>query len=149
MPFVPVTQCAAVTSRFPRGLLTTLAVQKCAPSRPWLVVNSAPMAGVPANGSPVRAEAGPSPTAFAMRAARLPVPPSAGVAKRMAAMVSTEALTTRADGLASHRNQRRPSSPADGPGSCGSSVSRLSGRMACLFGPPAHLIWFPLGRYRY
>ena len=41
-------------------------------------MNSAPMAGVPANGSPVRAEAGPSPTAFAMRAARLPVPPVGG-----------------------------------------------------------------------
>ena len=45
-------QCAAVMSRLPDGLLTTLAVQKCAPSLPPERVNSAPTAAVPLNGTP-------------------------------------------------------------------------------------------------
>ena len=51
---VPVTQCAAVITRSPAGLSTTLAVQKCWPSWPADVVNSAPTAGVPANACPAR-----------------------------------------------------------------------------------------------
>ena len=42
-------QCAAVITRSPAGLSTTLAVQKCWPSLPAAVVNSAPTAGVPPN----------------------------------------------------------------------------------------------------
>ncbi len=44
------TQCAAVMSRFPARLCTTLAVQKWATSLPLAMVNSAPTAGVPLNG---------------------------------------------------------------------------------------------------
>src|SRR6202035_391107 len=54
VPDVPVTQCAAVITKSPAGLSTTLAVQKCWPSWPADVVNSAPTAGVPANACPAR-----------------------------------------------------------------------------------------------
>src|SRR5258705_12823827 len=47
-----VTQCAAVITRSPAGLSTTLAVQKCRPSLPAAVVNSAPTAGVPVKACP-------------------------------------------------------------------------------------------------
>src|SRR5581483_4751584 len=52
VPATPVTQCAAVITRSPAGLSTTLAVQKCRPSRPEELVNSAPTAGSPENGWP-------------------------------------------------------------------------------------------------
>src|SRR5256884_9403904 len=54
VPEAPPTQCAAVITRSPAGLSTTLAVQKCWPSWPADVVNSAPTAGVPANACPAR-----------------------------------------------------------------------------------------------
>src|ERR1051325_5563330 len=54
VPEAPVTQCAAVTTRSPAGLSTTLAVQKCLPSCPEERVNSAPTAGWPENAWPLR-----------------------------------------------------------------------------------------------
>ena len=147
MPCVPVTQCAAVTSRSPCGLCTTLAVQKCVPSWPLLVVNSAPTADGPPDGVPVRAGDDASPTILAMRAVRTPVPPSAGVAKMMASVASTEVLMKRADGLASHRNQRDPRGRPEGSGSFAPSVSPLCGRMASLSGRLSHYLWSPMARY--
>src|SRR5215472_4553648 len=41
-------------SMFPAGLLTTLAVQKCEPSLPLELVNSAPTAALPSIGLPPR-----------------------------------------------------------------------------------------------
>src|SRR6516225_1204055 len=51
---MPVTQCAAVITRSPAGLSTTVAVQKCWFSPPEEVVNSAPTGGVPPNACPAR-----------------------------------------------------------------------------------------------
>src|ERR1700728_4769155 len=49
VPEWPFRQWAAVTTRFPAVLFTTVALQNCWPSRPSLTVNSAPTAGVPLN----------------------------------------------------------------------------------------------------
>src|SRR2546429_9920750 len=69
VPGLPLTQCAAVITRSPAGLSTTLAVQKCGPSRPEERVNSAPTAGSPANGWPVRCvTARPKPVAMSLAA---------------------------------------------------------------------------------
>src|SRR4030088_2035037 len=50
-------------SRFPAGLLTTLAVQKCGPSLPLELVNSAPTGAVPWNGLPRQAASWPDASA--------------------------------------------------------------------------------------
>ncbi len=77
-----------------------------------------------------------------MRAVRTPVPPSAGVAKMMASVASIEVLMKRADGLASHQNQRDPRGRPEGPGSCAPSVCPLCGRMVSLSGRLSHYVWF-------
>ena len=120
-PVVQVTQCAAVTSRSPCGLWITLAVPKWVPSLPPASVNSAPTAGVPPKGFPLRDAEDPSPTTCASRATRVPVPPLAGVAKTIAIMASTVVPTTRTERRPSHRNLEN---------------LRFSGRIASLSAAP-------------
>src|SRR4029078_12758770 len=78
-PAPPVTQCAAVISRSPAGLSTTLAVQKCWPSRPADVVNSAHTAGLPRNAWPFRDGVARCRTARTKPVATLLAAPLAGV----------------------------------------------------------------------
>src|SRR5215831_19256606 len=86
---LPCRQCAAVMSRFPAGLLTTLAVQKCAPSWPPDRVNSAPTAGVPLNGTP-RPTAG---LPAARASGDTAYPPSATTMKLASKIVRCQART--------------------------------------------------------
>ena len=79
VPDVPATQCAAVITKSPAGLSTTLAVQKCWPSRPADVVNSAPTAGVPANACPAREDTARCRTARTKPVAMSLAAPLAGV----------------------------------------------------------------------
>src|SRR5216683_2661699 len=78
----PLRQCAAVISRSPPGLWTTLAVQKCQASLPRRVVNSAPTAALPGNNLPLRDRS------------RLPLAASLDAATTMLAVTArTEAST--------------------------------------------------------
>jgi hypothetical protein len=91
VPGVPVMQCAAVITRSPAGLSTTLAVQKCWPSWPAEVVNSAPTAGVPANAWPSREGAVRCRTARTKPLAMSLAAPLAGVSVTTAAAASAMA----------------------------------------------------------
>src|SRR5689334_17804769 len=94
---LPLTQCAAVRTRSPCGLDTTLAVQKCGPSRPAVSVNSAPTAGVPAKGRAAGEDETSCRTVRAKPEARLLAALAAGVAAtttirlRLSAVVSAAA----------------------------------------------------------
>src|SRR2546427_9395874 len=111
-PEAPVTQCAAVTTRFPFGLWTTLAEQTCCPSLPLDVVNSAPTAGVPANGCPVCEDEARFRTARTKPSAMSVAAPLAGVTVTMIPKASAATSATRSG---DQENQRaRP---------CGRSLS--------------------------
>src|ERR1700759_4759761 len=94
---LPLTQCAAVRTRSPCGLDTTLAVQKCSPSRPAVSVNSAPTAGVPAK---ARAGGADETSCRPLRArpeARLLAAPAAGVTATMTTRLSAAVSAAAAD----------------------------------------------------
>src|SRR5579859_6169514 len=112
VPEVPVTQCAAVITRSPAGLSTTLAVQKCWPSRPADVVNSAPTAGWPENDWPFFEGAARCPTARTKPVARSLAAPLAGVSVTTAptatAVIAADLEGDRKTVLARLRGPRRP-----------------------------------------
>ncbi len=96
VPEVPVTQWAAVITRSPAGLSTTLAVQKCWFSLPAEVVNSAPTGGVPLNACPPREDgAARCRTARAKPVAMSPAAPVAGVSVTTAPRASAVTSAAR------------------------------------------------------
>src|SRR5215469_16269741 len=99
-PGVPDTQCAAVTARSPCGLCTTVAVQKCAPSRPEFSLNSAPTAAIPPNVCPLcGAPAAPSPATGRVGPVSPAAPPSAGTSSKAANPAATASVANRRSGL--------------------------------------------------
>src|SRR5579859_7153141 len=89
VPETLVAQCAAVSTRSPAGLSTTLAVQKCWSSLPADVVNRAPTAGSPANDWPFRV----GPDSCLMARAK---PVAISLAAPLAGVTVTTAPTTAA-----------------------------------------------------
>src|SRR6516225_2626987 len=135
-PDVPDRQWAAVTARSPCGLCTTVAVQKCVPSRPKLSLNSAPTAATPPNACPpCDAPALPAASRPAVGgASRLgagpsAAPPSAGTSSKAASPAAATSTANRRSGFrppADHLIHQPPRQP--GP----ASVRRQAGHaVAC------------------
>src|SRR5580693_2320233 len=133
MPDVPVTQCAAVTTRSPCGPPITLAVQKCRPSLPLDIVNRAPTAGVPAKSCPFCEVETMCRTARAKLEAMSPAAPSAGVTAATTPTVSTLTIATAAGAQGNHRARLRGplSSPGRDSSPPGSRACRAARNRTC------------------
>ena len=107
MPEVWLTQCAAVITRSPCGLLITLAEQKCWLSLPADVENNAPTAGVPENAFPFRDGDSRCRIAWTKPVAMSSAAPLAGVTAMAATTASAVTKTARPGVQESQRARSR------------------------------------------